>query len=58
MLLRPGGPTIDAIAGDFNAAWNGRVSPMLLWDRHPAVLIGFGFFGLILLMWLRRLFGL
>jgi hypothetical protein len=58
MLLRPAGTAIDAVASDFGAAWTGRVSPQLLWDTHPMVIIGFGFLGLVLLLWLRRLFGL
>jgi membrane protein implicated in regulation of membrane protease activity len=36
--------------------WTGRVSPWLLWDRHPAGLAIVAVLALILLVWMRRLF--
>ncbi len=35
MMLRdgPGGP--EVILADFRAAYDGRVSPLLMWEKHP-----------------------
>ncbi len=41
---------------DAGLVWTGRVSPWLLWDRHPAGLAIAAVLSLIVLMWTRRLF--
>ena len=43
-------------AGDAVMAWEGRISPWLLLEKHPAGLALLAAFALILLMWLGRLF--
>lgn len=55
MLRRESGLNVDAIAEDLRLVIDGRVSPILLWEKHPAVIIGLGFLALILLLLLRRL---
>lgn len=55
MLRRESGLDVDAIAEDLRLVIDGRVSPILLWEKHPAVIIGLGFLALILLLLLRRL---
>ncbi len=45
----------DAL-GDFKLAWDGRISPILLWEKHPlgvAILVALA---LIVLLLIRRLF--
>jgi hypothetical protein len=55
MMLRDSGAGVATAVADFVAAWDGRVAPVLLWDRHP-FLIGAGMvLALFLLMMLRRL---
>lgn len=44
-----------ALAEDFQLAWEGRVSPWLLWQKHPAGLIAAGLLALLALMFLRWL---
>lgn len=56
MMLREGGGPPDAIIMDFRAAWDGRVHPLLLWEKHPVAIAGLGLFALLLLLLLRRLF--
>ncbi len=41
------------LAGDFQLAWEGRVSPLLLWQKHPASLIAGGILALFALLFLR-----
>jgi len=61
MMLRPEGAIAPrAIAEDFRSAWDGRVKPILLWEKHPAV-VGAGLIALALivlmlhrLLWPRR----
>jgi hypothetical protein len=55
MMLRDSGASVDVVAGDFVAAWEGRVSPILLWDRHPFVIAAGAVLALLLLLMLRRL---
>ena len=55
MMLRPAGSAVQATAGDFIAAWQGRINPTLLWDKHPLLIAGALLLGLFLLLWLRRL---
>lgn len=56
MMLRSGG-SLDtaAIAHDLRLVTEGRISPLLIWEKHPAVIIGLLFLGLIVLLLLRRL---
>ncbi len=56
MMLRPSGTAANATAGDFVAAWQGRIKPVLLWEKHPLTIGGAALLGLFLLLWLRRLF--
>jgi hypothetical protein len=56
MMLRSGGnfdPKV--ISADLVLAVEGRVSPILIWEKHPAVVIGVLLLGLIVLLLLRRL---
>ncbi|MEM7776652.1 MAG: hypothetical protein AAF732_13660 [Pseudomonadota bacterium] len=46
---------IDTIVRDTTAAWNGRIQPRLLWDRHPSAAIALGVATLLLLLILRSL---
>lgn len=56
MMLRPPAQSFDVIARDFEAAWQGRISPVLLWDKHPLLIIAVAVAALFLLLWLWRLF--
>jgi hypothetical protein len=56
MMLRDGSGSPEAILGDARAAWEGQISPLLIWEKHPLVVIGLGLLGVILLLMLRRLF--
>lgn len=56
MMLRPSsGLSPGAAIDDARLAWNGRVVPLLLWDKHPHVIILAGFLALILIAWFGRL---
>ena len=55
MMLRPASVTTQATAGDFVAAWRGRISPILLWEKHPLLIGSALFLAVFLLLWLRRL---
>jgi len=56
MMLRPQG-VLDPVAAytDMVAAWEGRVSPVLIWYKHPAAVAALGVLLLLLLLLLRRL---
>ena len=57
MFLRSGAAdTAQATLQDFVSAWEGRVSPLLIWERHPIPTIALGFAALLMLLLLRRLF--
>lgn len=56
MLLRDGSGGFEAIGNDVKAAWDGDIAPVLVWEKHPVVLIAAGFAVLVLLLLLRRLF--
>jgi len=43
------------IASHIQLAWEGQVSPVLLWDRHPVSVIGLGVLVLMILLMLRSL---
>ncbi|MEW5964032.1 MAG: hypothetical protein AB1749_10770 [Pseudomonadota bacterium] len=56
MMLRDDG-LIDplAAAADMRLAWDGRISPLLIWEKHPVAVVGLGLAALVLLAMLRRL---
>ena len=56
MMLRAGAATPTEIAGDVKLAWEGQISPVLMWERHPIV-TAMGLIPLlVLLLLLRRVF--
>ena len=56
MMLRTSGAFDPAvIAEDLRLVADGRVSPILLWEKHPVVIVGLFFLALMLLLLLRRL---
>jgi threonine dehydrogenase-like Zn-dependent dehydrogenase len=56
MMLRTGA-MLDpaAIGADLRLVADGRVSPILLWEKHPVVIVGLGFLTLLVLLLLHRL---
>jgi hypothetical protein len=57
MMLEPAsGLSPRAFADDAKLVWEGRVAPLLLWDKHPQSLAVAGLVALIFLAWLARLF--
>ncbi|MBN9246582.1 MAG: hypothetical protein J0I81_03885 [Hyphomicrobium sp.] len=57
MMLAPAaGYSTKVLGDDIKLVWEGRVAPLLLWDKHPQAIVGAGLIGLILLAWLARLF--
>lgn len=56
MMLREGSGGPAAIFGDAEAVWEGQVSPILLWEKHPVPVVGLGLAIVILLLMVRRLF--
>lgn len=44
-----------SVMQDFELGWNGKVSPILLWEKHPAAIGVLGFISLVVLLLLRRL---
>jgi hypothetical protein len=56
MMLRTGGGLDPGvIAHDLRLVADGRVSPILLWEKHPFVIVGALFLTLLVLLLLRRL---
>jgi hypothetical protein len=56
MMLRSGAifdPT--AISEDVRLVVDGRVSSWLLWEKHPAIIVGAGVLALLLLLLVHRL---
>ncbi len=45
-----------SVMQDFDLAWRGRVSPILIWDKHPEAISVLGAFALFMLLLMRRLF--
>lgn len=45
-----------AFVDDAELVWDGRVDPLLLWDKHPQPVALAGLLALIFLVWLARLF--
>lgn len=57
MMLAPdNGLSTKAVIQDAKLVWEGRVAPLLLWDKHPRAVALAGFLALIFLIWLARLF--
>ncbi|HVZ06199.1 hypothetical protein [Hyphomicrobium sp.] len=57
MMLRPsGGFSPRSVIDDARLAWDGRIEPLLLWDKHPQATILSGFLALLIVGWLSRLF--
>lgn len=56
MMLREGSGSPQVILDDVKAAWEGHVSPVLIWEKHPLAVIGAGLAALVVLLMLRRLF--
>lgn len=48
--------TVQATIQDFVMAWEGRISPWLILERHPIPTLALAFSGLLVLLLLRRLF--
>ena len=57
MLRADAGFDVAAIKDDLLSVYGGRISPILLVDKHPSALAGAGGALLVLLLLLRRLFG-
>jgi hypothetical protein len=56
MMLRPGGAfDANAILEDVQLVADGRVSPVLLWEKHPALIVAAALAALVLLLMLHRL---
>lgn len=55
MMLREGSGGPELILDDARAAWAGEVSPILIWEKHPLLVVGLALLGVILLLMLRRL---
>jgi len=56
MMLRDGSGGPEAMIEDARAALEGRISPVLIWEKHPLVVVALVMTVLILLLMLRRLF--
>jgi hypothetical protein len=57
MMLEPAeGLSTKGFIKDAKLVWDGRVAPLLLWDKHPRTVSIIGLLGFILLVWLGRLF--
>jgi hypothetical protein len=57
MMLAPdNGLSSKELFDDSRLVWEGRVAPLLLWDKHPRAVALAGFLALIVLIWLARLF--
>ncbi|MFY0613795.1 MAG: hypothetical protein JXQ99_19850 [Hyphomicrobiaceae bacterium] len=55
MLSDPPLLDITAVLRHVQLVWDGRVNPILIWDKHPAVVVAAGFLTLFFLMMLRSL---
>jgi hypothetical protein len=58
MMLRERAGLLDpgALIGDLRLAWDGSVSPVLIWESHPVAVVALGALALVPLLMLRRLF--
>lgn len=55
MLRSTGAIDLDGWVRDVRAAWEGRITPVLVWEKHPAAVVASAILLLILLLFLRRL---
>lgn len=55
MMLRSPEAPANAAAGDFMDAWQGKVSKVLLWEKHPIIIAAALLLAALVLLWLRRL---
>ena len=56
MMLRPASSfSPREFAHDLSLASDGRISPWLIWDKHPGGLVLLGLLALMLALWLKRL---
>ena len=56
MMLREGSGGPRAILADAEAVWEGEVAPILMWEKHPVVIVGLVLGMIVLLLMVRRLF--
>jgi hypothetical protein len=56
MMLEPGGLSPRAALDDAKLVWDGRVVPLLLWNKHPQAVVAAGLLSLVIIAWLARLF--
>lgn len=56
MLTATSGLSPRAVVDDAKLVWEGRVAPLLLWDKHPQAVVAAGFLAIVLIAWLGRLF--
>ena len=58
MMLRERAGLLDpgALIGDLRLAWDGSVSPVLIWESHFVAVVALGALALVPLLMLRRLF--
>ena len=56
MMLRPAASSGDTqiIAADFRSAWEGQVSPVLIWEKHASAVAALGGVLFLVLLLLRR----
>lgn len=55
MMLREGSGGPGVIASDAEAVWEGEIAPILLWEKHPAVIVGLVLALVFLVLMVRRL---
>ena len=56
MLASPDGLSPRLVIHDAKLVWDGRVTPLLLWNKHPQAVVLAAFLAFIILAWLTRLF--
>jgi hypothetical protein len=56
MILRSGPFNPANLVADFRLAWEGRVSPVLIVEKHPVALVALAVIFVLLLLVIRRLF--
>jgi hypothetical protein len=56
MMLRESGAGMDAAVADVRAAWEGRIAPVLIWEKHPLRIGAALVVAVMVLLLLRRLF--
>ena len=46
---------LGTLPDDVRLVLDGRIQPVLLWDKHPVAIVGAGFIGLVVLRWFWRI---